>query len=340
MRLLQLSLATTCLVAASSAQVNQFVGPSVNSTIVLDFDNPFVATGPIASGASAFTAAGITSVSLVGSWAPGGDTLTAASNVMGQGLISQGGVLTVATSPDPLDNGAAGAGFDILLAQPHNEFQALFIDQVNHAYRIELFLGATSLGVGNFNYSGGFPNPPHYWTGSGPFDRVLMTFPSGVAGVGLDNFAFDAPGGGSLGSSYCGPAVVNTTGNSAVLTATGSLTAANNNVTLTASDVPANQFGFFLTSMTQGNIPNPGGSNGVLCLGGTIGRYVGSGQIQNSGAGGTFRLALNLTQTPAGPVFVSIAAGQTWNFQAWFRDIGPMGQPQSNFTDGRTLMFN
>jgi len=148
-------------------------------------------------------------------------------------------------------------------------------------------------------------------------------------------------GGGTagVGMSYCGPAVVNTTGNSADIIATGSAVAANNDVTLVARSVPANQFGFFLTSMTQGNVPNPGGSNGVLCLGGTIGRYVGAGQIKNSGVGGTFDLVLDLTQTPAGAVFVSIAAGQTWNFQAWFRDIGPMGQPQSNFTDGRTITF-
>jgi len=143
----------------------------------------------------------------------------------------------------------------------------------------------------------------------------------------------------SLGSAYCSPAVVNTSGASATIIATGSTVAANNNVTLTASSMPLNQFGFFLTSMTQGNVANPGGSNGVLCLGGTIGRYVGPGFIKNSGATGSFNLMLNLTQTPAGPVFVSIAPGQTWNFQAWFRDIGPMGQPQSNFTDGRSITF-
>jgi len=146
--------------------------------------------------------------------------------------------------------------------------------------------------------------------------------------------------GGSLGSSYCGPAVANTTGNSAVLTATGSAMAAANNVTLTASAMPTNQFGFFLTSMSQGLIMNPGGSQGNLCLVGTIGRYVRMGQIMNAGAGGTFSLALNLTQTPAGGVFVAIGAGETWNFQAWFRDIGPMGQPWSNFTDGRSILFN
>jgi len=155
-----------------------------------------------------------------------------------------------------------------------------------------------------------------------------------------DNFVVDVPPPSmGIGTPYCSPAVVNTSGNSATLRASGSALASANNLTLVSSDMPANQFGFFLTSMTQGNIPNPGGSQGVLCLSGTIGRYVGAGQIMNGGAGGTFSLPLNLTQTPAGPVFVAISAGQTWNFQAWFRDIGPMGQPWSNFTDGLSVTF-
>jgi len=154
------------------------------------------------------------------------------------------------------------------------------------------------------------------------------------------SFAVFNPPPTGLGTNYCGPAVPNTSGGPATLTATGSAVAANNNVTLTAANMPANQFGFFLTSMTQGFVPNPGGSNGNLCLAGTIGRYVAPGQIKNAGPGGTFSLVLPLPQTPAGGSFVPIVAGQTWNFQCWFRDIGPMGQPQSNFTNGRSIVFN
>jgi len=142
-----------------------------------------------------------------------------------------------------------------------------------------------------------------------------------------------------IGMNYC-PAVVNTTGAAGSLSARGSTVAAANNLTLTASQMPQNVFGFFLAGQNQGLIQNPGGSQGNLCLSGTIGRYVAPGQIMNAGANGSFALALNLTQTPAGSVFVSVTAGQTWNFQAWFRDIGPAGQPWSNFTDGLTLTFN
>ena len=83
---------------------------------------------------------------------------------------------------------------------------------------------------------------------------------------------------------------------------------------------------------------NPGGSDGNLCLGGSIGRYVGPGQIVNSGATGSFTLPLDLTQTPTPTGLVAIAAGETWNFQAWHRDaVG--GFATSNFTDGLAVQF-
>jgi hypothetical protein len=143
---------------------------------------------------------------------------------------------------------------------------------------------------------------------------------------------------GSIGTSYCGPAVVNSTGSSGSLSGTGSATVANNDLTLVASDLPLNSFGYFLTSRTQGNTPQPGGSQGVLCLSGNIGRYTGPGQIQNSGAAGSFDLLLDLTQTPTPTGFVAVAAGETWNFQAWHRDaVG--GVATSNFTDGLEVQF-
>ncbi len=76
----------------------------------------------------------------------------------------------------------------------------------------------------------------------------------------------------------------------------------------------------------------------MLCLTGSIGRYVGPGQIRNSGATGEFSLALNLTQHPTPSGFVSVLAGDTWNFTAWYRDaVG--GVATSNFTNGRSILF-
>jgi len=169
--------------------------------------------------------------------------------------------------------------------------------------------------------------------------EALDLYATGVgAGMYVDNLELSRQA-SNVGTSYCGPAVANTTGSAATIRGNGFAAVATNNLTLEASGMPANQFGFFLTSMSQGLVLNPGGSQGNLCLTGTIGRYVRAGQIKNSGATGAFELPLNLNMTPAGSVFVAIGAGETWNFQAWFRDIGPVGQPWSNFTDGLTVTF-
>jgi hypothetical protein len=151
-----------------------------------------------------------------------------------------------------------------------------------------------------------------------------------------DNLVVEVPT-GTLGTNYC-TAVANSTGNTADISATGSDVAANNDVTLLANELPNNAFGFFLTSQTQGFIQNPGGSMGNLCLTGSIGRYVGPGQIQNSGGTGSISLVLDLTQTPQPTGFVSVQAGQTWNFTAWHRDsVG--GTATSNFSDGLSIAF-
>jgi len=144
---------------------------------------------------------------------------------------------------------------------------------------------------------------------------------------------------GTIGSAYCGPAVPNSTGASSVIAATGLTLASNNDVTLNAASLPNNAFGYFLTSRTQGLVQNPGGSMGNLCLSGSIGRYVGPGQIKNSGTTGAFSLQIDLTQTPTPTGFVSVAAGETWNFTTWHRDaVG--GAATSNFTNGVSILFN
>jgi len=141
------------------------------------------------------------------------------------------------------------------------------------------------------------------------------------------------------GTRYCSPAVANSTGAPAEIGASGTASVAANDLTLTASALPLNSFGFLLTSRNQGSVSQPGGSQGVLCLGGQIGRYVGPGQIRNSGATGMYSLQVNLTQTPTPQGPVAVSAGETWNFQWWYRDaVG--GAATSNFTDGLSVGFN
>ena len=140
------------------------------------------------------------------------------------------------------------------------------------------------------------------------------------------------------GAPFCAPGVANSTGQPARMAAFGSTFAAANDMTLEASALPMSSFGFFLTSRTSGFVANPAGSQGNLCLGGLIGRYVGPGQIQNSGAAGSFDLELDLTRTPTPTGLVAVAGGETWHYQAWYRDsVG--GVATSNFTDGYTILF-
>ena len=132
------------------------------------------------------------------------------------------------------------------------------------------------------------------------------------------------------GTVYCTGAA-NSTGVGGDIEADGSRFIGDSDMTLRASSLPQNAFGFFLVSDTQGFTANPGGSQGDLCLGGTIGRFVGAGQIKSSGSTGSFSLEIDLSNLPGPTGSVSAMPGETWNFQAWHRDsVG--GSAVSNFT--------
>lgn len=68
----------------------------------------------------------------------------------------------------------------------------------------------------------------------------------------------------------------------------------------------------------------------------------GPGQILGSGAVGRFALSPDLTALPQGQGSVAAMAGDTWRFQAWFRDVepGPIATPTSNFTAGLAVTLN
>lgn len=152
------------------------------------------------------------------------------------------------------------------------------------------------------------------------------------------NFAAGPDVAGVMASNYCGPAPLNSAGLAGVIEATGSGVVSANALTLRASDVPTNQFGIFIVSRDQGFVPGVNGSsNGNLCLGGAIGRYLGpGGSFIQPTTGGTFSLGLDLTQIPQGGGSVSAMPGETWNFQAWHRDGVGLG---SNLTDAVSVVL-
>ncbi|MCP3916755.1 MAG: hypothetical protein GY711_14460 [bacterium] len=142
--------------------------------------------------------------------------------------------------------------------------------------------------------------------------------------------AFAVPLQGPIGTSYCGPAIPNSTGASATISATGSTVVPDNDVTLHAAGMPLNQFGYFLASQNQG-MSSPPASAGVICLGANIGRF--TAVVPNTGSSGAFSVPIDLTAIPVNPV-QAVMPGESWNFQCWYRDA-----PTNNFTDGLTILF-
>jgi hypothetical protein len=135
-----------------------------------------------------------------------------------------------------------------------------------------------------------------------------------------------------IGTRYCGPAVVNSSGYPGQIAASGSEVVSDDELTLKAFQLPTDQFGYFLASRNQGFVTNPGGSQGNLCLGQPLGRF--AALIQSSGPAGMMSISVDLTNIPLlGPV----AVGETWNFQCWFRDVNPTST--SNFTDAVAVLF-
>jgi hypothetical protein len=140
-----------------------------------------------------------------------------------------------------------------------------------------------------------------------------------------------------IGVRYCSPASPNSTSESGSISVTGSLVLFLNEVDLTARSLSLNSSGYFITSRTQGYTYPVGNSQGALCVQGLVGRYVGPGQILNSGSTGTFTLPINVNAMPTPTGLVQALPGETWNFQAWHRDANPT--LTSNFTDAVSVTF-
>lgn len=141
-----------------------------------------------------------------------------------------------------------------------------------------------------------------------------------------------------IGASVCA-GVPNSTGLPGTLVVSGSAEIARDGVALTALGLPSFSSGYFLAARMPGNVPNAGGGEGTLCLGGGIGRYTGPGQVMNTGPLHSLRLRLDLTRMPTPQGLVTAVAGQRWYFQAWHRDTTMGGGSTSNFSEAASLLF-
>ena len=142
-----------------------------------------------------------------------------------------------------------------------------------------------------------------------------------------------------LGWMSCTNPVANSTGQHSLIYGEGSHVAGGNPLTVRASRMPPNQFGYIVTGsggLISGNIPP--GSQGKLCVSGAIGRYNRNpSELQNSGPMGTFALSVDTLAMPTSPN-QAIGAGSTWHFQAWHRDLNPGST--SNFTPMLSIVFD
>ncbi|QDV10068.1 hypothetical protein Poly30_56300 [Planctomycetes bacterium Poly30] len=169
---------------------------------------------------------------------------------------------------------------------------------------------------------------------------IATTATGGFVSTGftLDNICIEPFIGNVIGSTYC-TSLPNVTGVESTLTLVGSDIAASNDVTMIMGDMPPLLSGIALMSLTKA--PNPiFVSEGILCLGGSIARYMAPGEIFQADASGSATFSPDLTVVPLNNSLVAVMAGETWNFQAWHRDVDPMGLNSANFTNAVEVTFN
>ena len=119
----------------------------------------------------------------------------------------------------------------------------------------------------------------------------------------------------------------NSSGEMALTDANGSSSVASNDLSLVASDLPANAAGSFLYG--DGQVNNPFGG-GVLCVGGQSGYF----PMQTASAAGVAELDVDSGNLPFGTP--SIVVGSTRNFQFIFRDASA---GQINTSAGLEVLF-
>ena len=137
-----------------------------------------------------------------------------------------------------------------------------------------------------------------------------------------------------IGSHYCVPTQVNSLGLHGRLDGMGSEIVSSDQFVLDGKDLPPGVPAYALASRDTDFVVMPPGSQGTLCLGGSIGRMVDTLAVTN--LNGRARFPVFLQRIPTTPE-VAVMPGETWRFQAWYRDMNP--GPTSNFTEALEVVF-
>lgn len=155
-------------------------------------------------------------------------------------------------------------------------------------------------------------------------------------GLGVNTgaaYAYDRATCGPIGDPFCDPALPNSSGVPGRIQAAGVDQAGGQPLLLIGSFLPPGQLAMLLASLDQASVQPPG-SQGVLCLGGNIGRF--AQQVTITTPQGTAAIEVDTNDVPTPPPSV-VLPGETWSFQLWFRDVNPT--PTSNFTHGVEVTF-
>ncbi len=172
-------------------------------------------------------------------------------------------------------------------------------------------------------------DPRHYlaWTNLGSQSvsaRLLALSPTGAFPQPFCD-VYDLDFAITLGQPFCAVRR-NSTGDAARLNASGSTTPGVGVLQLSAAPLPPNRSGLVIMSRSE-STPTPFG-HGYLCLSAPILRH----PIATTGTG-TMNVALDWTGASA-----TIALGDTWSFQAWYRDPAA-GGVATNTSEALRLWF-
>jgi hypothetical protein len=169
-------------------------------------------------------------------------------------------------------------------------------------------------------------------TGSYPgtaFDTIDWNVlgPGGQMAIALVSFTIYPDVSSAIGTNYC-TSNPNSSGNPAVISASGCPSVAIGAVTLHGSSMPGNKTSLFFYGPTATQSPL---GNGFLCVTGGLFRF----PAGTTSAAGTIDHAIDFHSAPAGSGSGAILPGSTWRFQGWFRD----GVGVTNTTDAIAIAF-
>ncbi len=291
--------------------------------------------------------------------------------VFGRSVAAKDGLLVVGAPSDGELGSLAGAAYVFDLATGTELAKLLAYDGAPNDYMgVGVDISENYIATGAFNSNvSGFESGVAYLYDRSTFEQVARLVPSDgeadnrfgrtvaingeslfVSAVGFDNrrgaaYRFDVPtldpGSPSCFGRSCpcgtddpSAGCPNATGGGALMTGSGSASLAVDDLTLSTSMLPANQFGIYF----MGNQHTPASplGNGLLCTGGDLFRY----PVQNTGSG-TADLGSGIAATTCAsfPATGCITAGSSWTFQFWYRDGGSSCPATSNSSNAWTVLF-